>query len=66
MEQRIRELETYWSTELKEEVIILPMGYISDPTEVRLWVGGTFITAYKHLEEIENYLETYFMVRKGM
>lgn len=63
VEKRILELQDYWTKELQEEVSILPMGYVSNPTEVGLWVGGTFITSYKRLDEIENYLETYFMVK---
>lgn len=59
------QLAKYWSDELQEDVQIVPMGYVSDPHEVGLWVGGTFITAYKHLHEVVSYLETYFMRREA-
>lgn len=59
----IETLESYWSAELGETVDIIPVGEIATPYEYGLWVGGTFITAYKHVEEIENYLGLYFMVK---
>lgn len=64
MKDRIEELQAYWSEELQEDVQILPMGFVATPDEVGLWVGGTFITSYKRLDEIEDVLERYFMVKE--
>lgn len=63
--ERVKALEDAWTAELKQEVVVLPMGFVSSPKEFGLWIDGTFITAYKHLEEIENYLGLYFMVKEG-
>lgn len=62
--ERVKALEIAWSEELKQDISIIPMGFVSSPKEYGLWVDGTFITAYKHLEEIENYLGIYFLVKE--
>lgn len=58
------DIEWYWEHELGQEVEILVRGWLERPTDHALYIGGTFMVAYKHLHEIESYLERYFMTRK--
>lgn len=59
----IETLESYWSAELGEPVDIVPVGWADYPSEYRLLISGTDVVSYKHLEEIENWLERYMMVQ---
>lgn len=60
---KIETLESYWSAELGEGVDIVPVGWAEYPSEYRLLIGGTDVVSYRHLEEIENWLERYMMVQ---
>lgn len=57
----IETLEAYWSRELDALVEIVTRGWTERPTDYALYVDGTYMVSYKNLEEIEMYLETYFM-----
>lgn len=57
------DIEAYWERELGESVTILAMGWVHSPAEYSLHVGGTHIVTLKRLEEIEDYLASYFMKR---
>lgn len=59
----ILDLETYWSSELNEEVEIIPVGWTNMPTEFTLYISGTHVVAYKRLEEVEDYLDRYFVMK---
>lgn len=60
---RAREdIEWQWERELGQEVEIMPRGWVDNPTDFALFLDSTFIVAFKHLHEIENYLERYFLV----
>ncbi|QOC59406.1 hypothetical protein SEA_LIFES_81 [Microbacterium phage Lifes] len=59
----VKDVETYWTAELNEEVEIVPVGWTNMPTEYALYIGGTHVVAYKRLEEIEDYLSRYFCVK---
>lgn len=63
MSNSVTDVENYWSTELNEEVEIIPVGWTNIPTEFALYIGGTHVVAYKRLEEIEDYLSRYFCVK---
>lgn len=56
------DIEWYWEHELGQEVEILVRGWLERPTDFALYISGTFVVAYKNIEEIEEYLERYFMV----
>jgi hypothetical protein len=60
----IETLESYWAAELGETVDIIPVGWADSPAEYRLLIGGTDVVSYRHLEEIEQWLERY-MVLEG-
>lgn len=55
------DVETFWTRELGQRVEIITRGWVDYPTDYGLWVEGTFMVAYKHLDEIEDYLAVYFM-----
>lgn len=55
-------LEEYWTAELGQEVEIVARGWRHEPDDYALYVDGTFIISYKHLGEVESYLERLFMV----
>lgn len=59
----IETLENYWAAELGETVDIIPVGWAESPEEYRLLIGGTDVVSYRHLEEIEHWLERYVMVQ---
>ncbi|USH44539.1 hypothetical protein SEA_CASSITA_85 [Microbacterium phage Cassita] len=59
----VKDVETYWTAELNEEVEIIPVGWTNMPTEYALYIGGTHVVAYKRLEEVEDYLSRYFCVK---
>lgn len=59
----VTDVETYWKSELNEEVEIVPVGWTNMPTEYALYIGGTHVVAYKRLEEIEDYLSRYFVLK---
>lgn len=61
---KISDVEYYWSSELGETVEINPRGWVDYPSDYGLWVGGTFVVAFKRLEEIEDYLNRYFCVKE--
>lgn len=58
----LTDAETYWSAEIGESVDINPRGWADYPSDYGLWIGGTFVVAFKRLEEIEDYLSRYFCV----
>lgn len=59
------DIETYWERELGESVTILARGWVHSPTDFALYIGGTYMVAFKRLGEIESWLETYFMKREA-
>lgn len=59
----VTDIETYWAQELGETVEIVPVGWTNCPTEFALYVGGTHVVAYKKLEEVEDYLSRYFVLK---
>lgn len=59
----IPDVENYWAQELGETVEIVPVGWDNCPTEFALYVGGTHVVAYKKLEEVEDYLSRYFVLK---
>lgn len=61
--ESVEDLSKRWTEELGQEIKVISMGFVDSPREYGLWVDGTFITAYKHLSEIENYLSIYFLVK---
>lgn len=63
MTKSVSDIETYWESELGEGVDIVPVGWHDYPSEYALYISGTHVVAYKHLEEIEDWLERYMMVQ---
>lgn len=59
----VTDVETYWQQELGETVEITPVGWENCPTEFALYVGGTHVVAFKRLEEVEDYLSRYFVLK---
>lgn len=59
----IPDVENYWTQELGESVEIVPRGWADYPSDYALYLGGTFIVAYKRLEEVEDYLSRYFVLK---
>lgn len=59
----IESLESYWAAELGETVDIVPVGWADYASEYALYISGTHVVAYKHLEEIEQWMERYMMVQ---
>ena len=57
---KTKDVETFWSERIGEDVDIIPRGLISNPDDVALYIGGTFMIAYKDLSEIEDYLAIHF------
>lgn len=57
------DVETFWSSELGEEVKIVPVGWRDYPSEFALYISGTHVVAFKRLDEIEDYLDRYFCVK---
>lgn len=53
----IESVESYWASELGEEIEIVECGGYG------LYIGGQACYAGKTLSEIERYLESYFMVK---
>lgn len=56
------DIEWQWERELEMEVEIIARGWLERPTDYALYLDNTFMVAYKNIEEIEEYLERYFMV----
>lgn len=63
MTKSVTDVETYWSKELGEGVDIVPVGWVNMPTEYALYVSGTHVVSFKGLDEIEDYLDRYFVVK---
>lgn len=59
----VTDVENYWSSELNEEVEIIPVGWTNMPTEFALYIGGTHVVAFKALSEVESWLERYMVVK---
>lgn len=59
----LNSVERQWSKELDEDVEIVPRGWAHSPTDYALYIGGTHMISYRKVEEIEDYLARYFMVR---
>lgn len=60
---KLETIESYWEAELGEGVDIVPRGWVDYPSDYALYLSGTFVVAYKNLEEIEDWLERYMMVQ---
>lgn len=58
----IETIESYWSLELGEDVEIVSRGWVDYPSDYALYLSGTYVVAYKNLEEIEQWMERYMMV----
>lgn len=65
MTRKLEDVEWEWEHELGQEVEILVRGWLERPTDYALYIGGTFVVAYKNIQEIEQYLERYFMVKEN-
>lgn len=63
MTKSVSDVETYWSEELGEGVDIVPVVWVNMPTEYALYVSGTHVVSFKWLDEIEDYLDRYFVVK---
>lgn len=61
MSKSVNDVENYWSEELGESVDIVPVGWHDYPSEYRLLIGGTDVVSFKHLSEIEDFLDVYFV-----
>lgn len=57
-------VESYWTAELGEPVEIVAVGWVDYPSEYALHISGTHVVAFKRLEEVEDFLDSYF-VRTG-
>ena len=62
---KTKSIEEFWAKELGQEVEIVSRGWVHSPQDHALYIGGTFMVAYKHLDEIEDWLARYFMVKEN-
>lgn len=63
MNTTLDDIESYWQRELGEDVEIVPRGWVDYPADFALYLSGTFVVAYKHLEEVESWMERYMLVQ---
>lgn len=59
----VTDVENYWSAELGETVEITPIGWNEWPSEYGLYVNGSSVGSFRMLEEVEDYLSRYFVLK---
>jgi len=55
-------IENYWSRELQSDVEIVGRGWGHSPDDYALYIDGTYLTSFKRIDEIEDYLGKYFVL----
>lgn len=58
------DVEQFWTKELGEDVEIIARGWQSAPTDYALYISGTYMVAYKRLEEIEDWITRYMLTKE--
>lgn len=59
----VPDLETFWQQELGESVEIIPVGWNEWPSEYALYLGGTNVASFRLLEDLEDYLSRYSVLK---